>query len=222
MTGKKKRSSSSLSNQCNRVFGILHNGTYSKALEAAKSLVPRHPDSALANALITLIHKDIAISISDTSSVIRHEHIASALYFSKAALVLSPDSISLPMLHAVVLLTNEQYESAIQECESALSIKNPLDPMQDDLGIVQYTPLESTLESRVGKVRTKLRELIAKAKKYKFKKLVEDNSLADVNEEFRALLEIKVEINTRLENMRQSLVELPSPSTSRNYSSKSC
>ena len=114
------------------------------------------------------------------------------------------------MLRAVVLLTNEQYDSAIQECESALSIKNPLDPMQDNLGIVQYTPLESTPESRVGKVRTKLRELIAKAKKYKFKKLVEDNSLA-----FRALHEIKVEINKRLETVMQSLVELPSPSTSR-------
>ena len=114
------------------------------------------------------------------------------------------------MLRAVVLLTNEQYDSAIQECESALSIKNPLDPMQDNLGIVQYTPLESTPESRVGKVRTKLRELIAKAKKYKFKKLVEDNSLA-----FRALQAIKVEINTRLENVWQRLVELPSPSTSR-------
>nr|POF06610.1 hypothetical protein CFP56_17340 [Quercus suber] len=224
MTGKKKRSSaplpppsssSPLSNECNRVFGILHNGNYGKALEAAKSLVSRHPDSALANALIALVHKDIAISISDTSSVIRHEHIASALYFSNAALVLSPDSISFPMLRAVVLLTNEQYDSAIQECESALSIKNPLDPMQDNLGIVQYTPLESTPESRVGKVRTKLRELIAKAKKHKFKKLVEDDSLAEVNEEFRALLEIKVEINTRLEKVRQGLVELPSPSTSR-------
>ena len=229
MTGKKKRSSaplpppssseptsssssssSPLSNECNQVFGILHNGTYSNALEAAKSLVSRHPDSALANALIALVHKDIAISISDTSSVIRQEHIVSALYFSKAALVLSPDSLSFPMLRAVVLLTNEQYDSAIQECESALSIKNPLDPMQDNLGIVQYTPLESTPESRVGKVRTKLRELIAKAKKYKFKKLVEDNSLA-----FRALHEIKVEINKRLETVMQSLVELPSPSTSR-------
>uniref|UniRef100_A0A7N2LMK6 C2H2-type domain-containing protein n=1 Tax=Quercus lobata TaxID=97700 RepID=A0A7N2LMK6_QUELO len=232
MTGKKKRSSapqpppsssepeptsssssssSPLSNECNRVFGILHNGTYSEALEAAKSLVTRHPDSALANALIALVHKDIAISISDTSSVvIRREHIVSALYFSNAALVLSPDSISFPMLRAVVLLTNEQYDSAIQECESALSIKNPLDPMQDNLGIVQYTPIDSTLESRVGKVRTKLRELIAKAKKYKFKKLVEDNSLA-----FRALQAIKVEINTRLENVWQRLVELPSPSTSR-------
>ena len=97
MTGKKKRSSaplpsaasseptsslsfssssSPLSNECNWVFGILHKGTYSKALEAAKSLVSCHPDSALANALITLVYKDIAaselslsLSLSQTSTL---------------------------------------------------------------------------------------------------------------------------------------------------------
>ena len=95
MTGKKKRSSaplpppsssepasslssfsssSPLSNECNRVFGILHNGTYSKALEAAKSLVSCHPDSALANALITLVYKDIAASELSLSLSLSNRH----------------------------------------------------------------------------------------------------------------------------------------------------
>ena len=69
MAGKKKRSfaplpppsssepatsSSSLSIECNQVFGILFNRNYNKTLEAAKSLVSRHPDSALTDALIAL------------------------------------------------------------------------------------------------------------------------------------------------------------------------
>ena len=95
MTGKKKHSSaplpppsssepasslsssssfSPLSNECNRVFGILHNGTYSKALEAAKSLVSRHPDSALANALIALVYKDIAAGELNLSFSLSNRH----------------------------------------------------------------------------------------------------------------------------------------------------
>ena len=98
MTGKKKRSSaplpppsssepeptsssssssSPLSNECNRVFGILHIGTYSEALEAAKSLVSRHPDSALANALIALVYKDIVAGELSLSLSLKSAHFLS-------------------------------------------------------------------------------------------------------------------------------------------------
>ena len=65
-------------------------------------------------------------------------------------------------------------------------------------------------------MRTELRRLLVKAKMFKFKRLVEDPSLGEINKEIQALQERKEEIQTRFDRERQSFVkmEMPSPSTS--------
>ncbi|XP_075665115.1 uncharacterized protein LOC142634730 [Castanea sativa] len=188
------------------------------ALEVAKSLVSGHPDSALANALTALTL--MKISLRDSNVVRRREYIASALDFSKTALALSPKSIAFGFLNAKIHLANAHDDAAIQECESAMSIEDPRDPWLDYLGIINEgydsDPQESSKESRIERVRTELRKLLVKAKRYKFKRLVEDHSLAEINKEFQALQDRKEEIQTRFDRERQSFekMEMKSPSTS--------
>ena len=170
-------SSSSLYDESGRVVEFLAANNFMKALEVAKSLVSGHPDSALANALTALTL--MKISLRDSDVVRRREYIASALGFSKTALALSPKSIAFGFLNAKIHLANAHDDAAIQECESAMSIEDPRDPWLDYLGIINegYDPRQSSKESRIERVRTELRKLLLKAKRYKFKRLVEDHSL---------------------------------------------
>nr|XP_023915579.1 uncharacterized protein LOC112027141 [Quercus suber]POF06608.1 hypothetical protein CFP56_17338 [Quercus suber] len=208
-------SSSSLFDESGRVVEFLAANNFIMALEVAKSLVSGHPDSALANALTALTLTKI--SLGDSNVVRRREYIASALDFSKTALALSPKSIAFGFLKAKIHLANAHDDAAIQECESAMSIEDPRDPWLDYLGIInEGYPQESSKESRIERVRTELRKLLVKAKRYKFKRLVEDHSLAEISKEFQALQDRKEEIQTRFDRERQSFekMEMPSPSTS--------
>nr|XP_023906304.1 uncharacterized protein LOC112018027 [Quercus suber]POF18786.1 hypothetical protein CFP56_46560 [Quercus suber] len=208
-------SSSSLFDESGRVVEFLAANNFIMALEVAKSLVSGHPDSALANALTALTLTKI--SLRDSNVVRRREYIASALDFSKKALALSPKSIAFGFLKAKIHLANAHDDAAIQECESAMSIEDPRDPWLDYLGIInEGYPQESSKESRIERVRTELRKLLVKAKRYKFKRLVEDHSLAEISKEFQALQDRKEEIQTRFDRERQSFekMEMPSLSTS--------
>ncbi|KAL0010196.1 hypothetical protein SO802_005304 [Lithocarpus litseifolius] len=211
-------SSSSLYDESGRVVEFLAANNFIMALEVAKSLVSGHPDSALANALTALTL--MKISLRDSNVVRRREYIASALDFSKTALALSPKSIAFGFLNAKIHLANAHDDAAIQECESAMSIEDPRDPWLDYLGIINEgydpDPQESSKESRIERVRAELRKLLVKAKRFKFKRLVEDHSLAETSKEFQAVQDRKEEIQTRFDRESQSFekMEMPSPSTS--------
>nr|POF01683.1 hypothetical protein CFP56_77764 [Quercus suber] len=75
----------------------------------------------------------------------------------------APYSIHSALMHAQNLACNDQFNTAIQKCELTLSIENPINPIKDD---------------DIKRVKTELRELIATAKMNKFKKLIENKSIA--------------------------------------------
>jgi hypothetical protein len=136
----------------------------------------------------------------------RLEQLNEALGFLHQALSLSPNSISLVHRHAKLLfelarqkeaLGQEEAGSydiaAVQECERAFLIKNPMDPI----------PVSASRLEKI--VRNSLVELTEKSKRHiivlgggnrrdKWERLVEDNSLAEVKAEFEATLRRKMEI----------------------------
>ena len=112
----------------------------------------------------------------------------------------APYSIHSALMHAQNLACNNQFDAAIQECESALSIENPIDPIKDD---------------DIKRVKTELRELIATAKMNKFKKLVEIKSIAQIAKDIEDFEERKNETQAIFVMKRQGFEKVktlsPSP-----------
>jgi hypothetical protein len=167
---------------------------HTKAVEAVLS---RHPEI-----MQCLLHYKTA-SLTGDSSAHRLEQLNKALEFSLQALVLSPNSISFALFHANLLFElarNEagSYDAVVHECERAWLVENPTEPGCE-------VPF---LGSWHRKMRKKLVELIEKSKRQiivlgggnkrdKWKRLVEDNSLAMVKAEFEAALRRKRRIPGR-------------------------
>ncbi|KAK7844908.1 hypothetical protein CFP56_010235 [Quercus suber] len=77
-------------------------------------------------------------------------------------------------MHAQNLTRNNQFDTAIQECELALSIENPIE-CESTLSI--ENPIDPIKDDDIKRVKTELRELIATAKMSKLKKLVKNKSI---------------------------------------------
>ncbi|XP_059430210.1 uncharacterized protein LOC132163845 [Corylus avellana] len=164
---------------------------HTKAVEVVLS---RHPQI-----MQCLLHYKTGSLIGDSSARIL-EQLNYSVKFSCQALAQSPNSISFALFHAILLFELARndagsYNAVVRECERALLIENPTEPGCK-------VPFSA---SRQQKMRKKLVELIKKSKRQiivlgggnrrdKWKRLLVDNSLAEVKAEFEALLGRKKEI----------------------------
>jgi tetratricopeptide (TPR) repeat protein len=204
MTRKKASSSSPIitTKECNRALQFLQNGNHSEALKLARSTVSRHPNSALAHTTLAAIH----FSTAKSSKARKREHVTSAVHSAERAVSLSPNSISFSLFHAALLFelaqedasSSSDYEPVIKECERALCIENPLDPLEDHLDIDENDPKDSTVELRIGRVKRNLKELLKKAKTQNLKKVV------DISKKLKAIQDRKAEIQTKFNTAKES------------------
>uniref|UniRef100_A0A2N9EWD4 C2H2-type domain-containing protein n=1 Tax=Fagus sylvatica TaxID=28930 RepID=A0A2N9EWD4_FAGSY len=185
--------------ECNRALQFFQDGNHSEALKLARSTVSRHPNSALAHTTLAAI----LFSTAKSSKARKREHVASAVHSAERAVALSPNSISFSLFQAALLFELAQedaasdYEPVIKECERALCIEKPLDPLEDHLDIDENDPEDFTVELRIGRVKRNLKELLKKAKIQQLKKVVDDNSFAEISKDIQAIQDRKAEIQTK-------------------------
>ncbi|GMY34515.1 hypothetical protein FCV25MIE_29757 [Fagus crenata] len=186
--------------ECNRALQFLQSENHSEALKLARSIVSGHPKSALAHTTLAVI----LFSTAKSSKARKREHVASAVHYAERAVALSPNSISFSLFHAALLFklaqkdASSDYEPVIRECERALCIKNPVDPLEDHFDIDENDPKDSTVELRIGRVKRNLKELLKKAKRQKLKKVV------DISKKIQAIQDRKAEIQTKFLTAKQS------------------
>ncbi|GMY34512.1 hypothetical protein FCV25MIE_29754 [Fagus crenata] len=185
--------------ECNRALQFFQDGNHSEALKLARSTVSRHPNSALAHTTLAAI----LFITAKSSKARKREHVASAVHSAERAVALSPNSISFSLFHAALLFELAQedaasdYEPVLKECERALCIEKPLDPLEDHLDIDENDPEDFTVELRIGRVKRNLKELLKKAKIQQLKKVVDDNSFAEISKDIQAIQDRKAEIQTK-------------------------
>uniref|UniRef100_A0A2N9EWY8 C2H2-type domain-containing protein n=1 Tax=Fagus sylvatica TaxID=28930 RepID=A0A2N9EWY8_FAGSY len=188
--------------ECHRALQFFQDGNHSEALKLARYTASRHPNSSLSHSTLAAIH----FGIAQSSNARKREHIASAIS-SERAVALSPNSISLSLFHAILLFklaqedeaSSTDYEPVIKECERALCIENPMDPLENNLDMdMKENDLEdSTVELRIGRVKRNLKELLKEAKIQQLKKVVDDNSFAEISKDIQAIQDRKAEIQTK-------------------------
>uniref|UniRef100_A0A2N9EWE1 C2H2-type domain-containing protein n=1 Tax=Fagus sylvatica TaxID=28930 RepID=A0A2N9EWE1_FAGSY len=202
--------------ECNRALQFLQNGNHSEALKLARSIVSRHPDSAPAHSTLAAIH----FRTAKLSKPKEREHFVSAVDSAERAVELSPNSISFSLFHASLLFelaqddtaSSSDYDPVIEECQRALWIENPLDPLEDNLDTDENDAKNSTLELRIRTVKRNLKELLEKAKTQKLKMVVEDHPFPELKKDIKAIQDLKAEIQTRFNTAKLSFEKMETPS----------
>ncbi|XP_059460233.1 uncharacterized protein LOC132189507 [Corylus avellana] len=154
--------------------------------DAVESILSHSPEIMLSSQ--SLLRYKTALLCDSTAG--RVECLNDAVKSSSQALALSPNTISFALFHAVLLFQLARndagpYDAVVQECDHALLIENPTEPGYK-------VPVQA---SRLEKIREVIVELAEKSKcqiivlgggnrRDKWKRLVEDNSLAKVKAEF--------------------------------------
>ncbi|XP_019152794.1 PREDICTED: uncharacterized protein LOC109149467 isoform X2 [Ipomoea nil] len=153
--------------ECERALNSLRIGNYNKALRVLKDLSLKHSSSPSA-ALIHRIHSTVCVkvaSIFDDPNT-KQKHMKNAIDSAKKATTMSPNSIEFGHYYANLLyeVANEgkEYEEAVQECERALAIENPVDPGTESV-VPESQLMPPTAQSRIMHVQNDLRNLIQKS-----------------------------------------------------------
>ncbi|GMY34509.1 hypothetical protein FCV25MIE_29751 [Fagus crenata] len=204
------------SKECNRALQFLQNGNHSEALKLARSIVSRHPDSAPAHSTLAAIH----FRTAKLSKPKKRENFVSAVDSAEIAVVLSPNSISFSLFHASLLFelaqddtaSSSDYDPVIEECQRGLWIKNPLDPLEDNLDTDENDAENSTIELRIRTVKRNLKELLEKAKTEKLKMVAEEHPFPELNKDIKAIQDLKAEIQTRFITEKLSFEKMETPS----------
>ncbi|GMY34506.1 hypothetical protein FCV25MIE_29748 [Fagus crenata] len=204
------------SKECNRALQFLQNGKHSEALKLARSIVSGHPDSAPAHSTLAAIH----FRTAKLSKPLKREHLVSAIDSAERAVALSPNSISFSLFHASLLFelaqddtaSSSDYDPVIEECQRALWIENPLDPLEDNLDTDENDAENSTVELRIRTVKRNLKELLEKAKTQKLKMVAEDHPFPELNKDIKAIQDLKAEIQTRFITAKLSFEKMETPS----------
>ncbi|KAE7996053.1 hypothetical protein FH972_000802 [Carpinus fangiana] len=164
---------SSIKLECGRAVASLQSGNYTEALKLIKDSISRHSgrnnndnpyNSVILHHTCTAIHFKTASLLGDSNT--KQEHLNNAADLAREALAFSPNSISLPLLYAQVLFElasfdgKNGYQEVRDECERALIIEDPVDPLKDSFFQEEFQG--SSQELRVENVKQELRKLIAK------------------------------------------------------------
>ncbi|KAE8037190.1 hypothetical protein FH972_009800 [Carpinus fangiana] len=153
--------------------------------EGVEAILSHHPEIMLSSQS----HHHYKMGLLCDSTTRRIKCFNNAVESLRQALALSPNSISFALFHAVLLFKLAQnnagsYDAVVQECDQALLIENPMEPGE---GIVVVAK----------KSKRQIIVLEGRNRRDKWKRLVEDNSLAEVKAEFEATLRRKRRISGR-------------------------
>ncbi|XP_059455087.1 uncharacterized protein LOC132185313 [Corylus avellana] len=185
---------SSIKLECGRAVASLQSGNHTKALKLITDSISRHSgrnndnsyNSAILHHTRAAIHFKTASFLGDSNK--KQEHLNNAADSAREALAFSPNSISLPLFYAQVLFVlasldgKNGYEEVIKECERALIIEDPVDPLKDSF-FQEEEFHGSSQELRVENVKQELRKLIAKCKNLGYEYL--NMEIKDVMERVR-------------------------------------
>ncbi|KAK1289590.1 hypothetical protein QJS10_CPB18g01224 [Acorus calamus] len=159
--------SAAVKQDCERALTALRRGNHTKSLRLMKDSCNHHPSSALLHRVSGTISVKVASIIDDPSA--KQRHLKSAIESAHRASVLSPNSVEFAHFYANLLYEaaadgrpGTSFEEAIQECERALSIPDPVDPAKESLRGESEQKLP-TAEARVAHIHQELRSLIQKA-----------------------------------------------------------
>lgn len=150
--------------ECERALTALRRGNHTKALRLMKELSHRHENSALIHRVQGTICVRVASIMDDPNA--KQRHLKNAIESARRAVDLSPNSIEFAHFYANLLYeaANEgkEYEEAVQECERALGIENPIDPAKESLHDESQHKIP-TADGRIAHVQDELRSLVQKA-----------------------------------------------------------
>lgn len=162
-------SSAAIKQECEKALNALRRGNHNKALRLMKESSHKFDNSALFHRVHGTIAVKVAGIIDDPNT--KQRHFRNAVESAKKAASLSPNSIEFAHFYANLLFDTandgKDYEEVVSECERALAIESPIDPMKDNLNNNQQQEDKSvallTPEARIAQVQGELRGLIQKS-----------------------------------------------------------
>ncbi|XP_059430915.1 uncharacterized protein LOC132164421 [Corylus avellana] len=189
--------STSTAQECLIALGILCSEDHST--EAVEAILSHHPEIMLS--IQSLIHYKTALLCDSTTR--RLECLNDAVESSCQAIALSPNTISFALFHAILLFQLARndpglYEAVVQECDHALLIENPTEPGYEvPVQALRLKKMREVIVDLTEKSKCQIIVLGGGNRRDKWKRLVEDNSLAEVKAEFEAALRRKRRIPGR-------------------------
>ncbi|XP_059670268.1 uncharacterized protein LOC132315870 [Cornus florida] len=154
--------SDTIKTECEAINNAIECGDHTEALRIAKEVCLRHESSAFAHSIQSSVYFSIASEFSE-NSLEKQEQLKNAVERARQAVLLSPCSIVFAFLYASLLYEAKAYQEVVQECERALLIHSPTDPMKDTIGYESYFK-GSTTEQRIIKVKKELQNLVKDSK----------------------------------------------------------
>ncbi|XAR50102.1 hypothetical protein NMG60_11004339 [Bertholletia excelsa] len=158
---------SAIKQECERALTALRRGNHTKALRLMKEMCLKHENSVY-SALVHRVQGTVCVkvaSIIDDPNA-KQRHLKNAIESARKATSLSPNSIEFAHFYANLLYEaandGKEYEEAVNECERALSIENPVDPAKECLHDESQQKL-ATADARISHMQGELRALVQKA-----------------------------------------------------------
>ncbi|KAB1222865.1 hypothetical protein CJ030_MR2G018629 [Morella rubra] len=170
-------SDASIMLECNRALAALHRGNHTKALKLIKESISHHSSDNISNHGSAILHRALGHIYFNTATLIvdsntKCKHLNHAAKAARQALAFSKKSIPLALFHAEVLFElavirddNKGHQEVIQECERALMIEDPTDPIKDSIfeeDIIRQRTDLLTQESRIEFMTQEVKKLIEK------------------------------------------------------------
>ncbi|XP_010678606.1 uncharacterized protein LOC104894129 isoform X3 [Beta vulgaris subsp. vulgaris] len=161
--------SSVIKQECEKALNALRKGNYNKAVRLMKDSSQKYEKSALFQRVFGTIYVKIAGIIDDPNA--KQRHYRNAIESARKAVSMSPNSVEFAHFYANLLFETandgKDYEEVVSECERALAIENPNDPLKENVSNQQQqeenSPALATAEGRITQVQGELRGLIQKS-----------------------------------------------------------
>ncbi|CAL0325394.1 unnamed protein product [Lupinus luteus] len=153
--------------ECDKALNAFRRGNHNRALKMMKDLCSKHEGSAYAG-FTQRVQGFVLYKVSSIMNdpTVKQRHLRNAVDSARRATELSPNSIEFSMFYGNLLLEAateaKDYEEVVQECERALAVENPNDPVKESLQD-ESEQKSSTMESRIAYVQNELRQLIQKS-----------------------------------------------------------
>ncbi|XP_019463356.1 PREDICTED: uncharacterized protein LOC109362190 isoform X1 [Lupinus angustifolius] len=153
--------------ECDKALKAFRRGNHNRALKMMKDLCSKHEGSAYAG-FTQRVQGFVLYKVSSIMNdpAVKQRHLRNAVDSARRATELSPKSIEFSMFYGNLLLEAateaKDYEEVVQECERALAVENPNDPVKESLQD-ESEHKSSTMESRIAYVQNELRQLIQKS-----------------------------------------------------------
>ncbi|XP_065618766.1 uncharacterized protein LOC111988403 [Quercus suber] len=197
-----------ITKEVNDAIDELYNGHPTQALNLVKSILSRHPNSALAHGALSFIHLKIShlATITDKYRPEMLKHIKRSVDSSKRAVQLCQDSLSFWSFHASPLMalakkdTNAGFEAVIEACDTGLAIQHPT-VIDYSFEIYKDNNPESWLTQSQIELHTKKLRLLKLESKY----FIDTTFLAIIKNEIQELQGRKEEIEEKAIALRKNL-----------------